>query len=1033
MENVRKTFSRIISFTCILSLLLMMTGISTNALGNASISYDFAVEKAGYAQGTITFTSDAQGTYALYWADGQGSILQGYYPIDTLKMSAGETKSIKMGNHTAIPANAEQIVAVTGDNNEQKAVYEIPQSKQLSAVSGTKLYSFSAYSDIHIDKGGVWYVDADKHLKEGLQYAVDRNSDYLVVSGDVVTNDSGPDKEWIAYEKMLSQSDFVNPVWESNGNHDMRQEVNSGNKSFIKHSGTDSVKGSDKTYFYKIEEKTGDIFIFMSLEFNKNPHDAAEFSSEQLAWAENLIQEYTAKNVNVFLVQHSPIEGFGAGDRMSDPYYKALLNTKFEANAKFKTMIQTYPNVVWLSGHTHEDFEMDYNYSNENNTACHMIHIPSLAGSTKANSTDDDLERNGGKGFNSQGYYTEVYQNEIVFYGVNLSDQLIYPKYSYIMESTRTAQSALPEPPEKPALTGKDVDISEELSKVSNILSKYYTYSSYDQYQALKKLYYQYKNFTNADESVLSEFEEKINALSEHTGTINVYSVGDTYYFENNKSWSKVYGYAWDGDGSRKNAEWPGVKLNKAGQINGNDVYVIKFDSAGQYHNLIFTDGSSQTVDIGLYDYSGNCFKLGGTTNGKYNVSNYTANFSGEIPEPIPVVTNHEYILLYYITNEHGWEDTDSLFTRNADGKYIYTLKSKGSENISFSLYDNTDKVYQSMATSTGVVYKDGEQFDYTLQEQTTRGKSITVNGLSENSVINVVYNPENNAVSVICGEIPEQDPLANISSISSENIKFGDKITVTGAATGGSGSYQYEVTYKKTTDSKWATKQAYSTNNTVSIKPGAATEYTVKIRVKDSEGTVAGKNFTVIVTPALANTSTIDKTSITLGDKVTVTGAATGGSGTYTYQVIYKKTIDSSWATKQAYGTNNTVSIKPGAATEYTIKVRVKDSAGTVAGKSFTVMVAPALVNTSTIDKTSIAFGDKVTVTGAATGGSGSYTYEVLYKKTTDSKWASKQINGTNNTASIKPGAKATYTVKVRVKDSNGMIVGKDFTVKVN
>ena len=95
--------------------------------------------------------------------------------------------------------------------------------------------------------------------------------------------------------------------------------------------------------------------------------------------------------------------------------------------------------------------------------------------------------------------------------------------------------------------------------------------------------------------------------------------------------------------------------------------------------------------------------------------------------------------------------------------------------------------------------------------------------------------------------------------------------------------------------------------------------------------------------------------------------------------------------------------------------------------------MVAPALVNTSTIDKTSIAFGDKVTVTGAATGGSGSYTYEVLYKKTTDSKWASKQINGTNNTASIKPGAKATYTVKVRVKDSNGMIVGKDFTVKVN
>ena len=166
----------------------------------------------------------------------------------------------------------------------------------------------------------------------------------------------------------------------------------------------------------------------MALELNKNPNDAAEFSDEQLEWAENLIQLYTRNNVNVFLIQHSPIKRFGAGDRMSDPYYKGLLNTDYEANAKFKAMIQKYPEVIWLSGHTHEDFDMDYNYSDENNTACHMLHIPSLAGSTKANSTDDGLERNNGKGFNSQGYYTEVYDNEVVFYGVNLSKKLIYPK-----------------------------------------------------------------------------------------------------------------------------------------------------------------------------------------------------------------------------------------------------------------------------------------------------------------------------------------------------------------------------------------------------------------------------------------------------------------------------------------------------------------------------------------------------------------------------------------------------------------------------
>ena len=718
--------------------------------GDSSISYDFTVEKAGYAQGSINFTAGAKGNYSLYWADAQENILQGYYPIDTLSMNAGQTKSITMGEHTAIPANAEKIVAVR--NGQQKAVYEIPQSKKLSTASGTKLYIFSAYSDIHIDKDdSCYYVDAETHLNEGLQYAVDRGSDYFIASGDVVTNASGPDKEWTAYQAILRDSDFVNPIWESDGNHDMRQSVSSGIQSFIKHSGTDSVKGSDKPYFYKIEENTGDIFIFMALEFNKNPYDAAEFTSEQLTWAENLIQEYTAKKVNVFLIQHSPINQYGAGDRMSNPYYGGLLNTSYAANAQFKQMIQQYKNVVWFSGHTHEDFTMDYNYSNENNTGCHMIHIPSLAGSTMPNSTDDGLERNNGKGFNSQGYYTEVYQNEIICYGVNLSDKLIYPKYSYIMESSRTAASPLLEKPASPALTGNEVDISATLGQVSAILSKYYGYASYDQYQALKKLYYQYKNQTKADESVVTDFQTKINALAEHTGTINVNSLGDTYYFENNKSWSKVYGYAWDG--SDQNAKWPGVQLSKAGENNGHDVYAIKFSYAGQYPNLIFNNGSSQTVDISLYDYSGNCFKLDSTTNGKYNVGNYTIDLSGETPEDPPVITGHDYALLYYVSGEHNWTDTSKLFTPDGNGKYTYQFTSEGVENLSFSLYDKTDKKYLSMAESASLSYADGETTDYTLTTQSSRGKSITVTGLTAGSVVTIVYNPENNAVSVTCGE----------------------------------------------------------------------------------------------------------------------------------------------------------------------------------------------------------------------------------------------------------------------------------------
>ena len=183
----------------------------------------------------------------------------------------------------------------------------------------------------------------------------------------------------------------------------------------------------------------------------------------------------------------------------------------------------------------------------------------------------------------------------------------------------------------------------------------------------------------------------------------------------------------------------------------------------------------------------------------------------------------------------------------------------------------------------------------------------------------------------------------------------------------------------------------------------------------------------------ALSNTAEISASSIKLGDKVTVNASAKGGSGDYTYYISYKKSTDTNWTVKQDYGTNPTVTIKPGAAAKYTVKVRVKDSSGTIVGKNFTVNVTQPLTNTSGISSTSIKYGEKVTVNASAAGGAGKYTYEVTYRKSTDTKWATKQSYGTNASVNIKPGAKATYIVKVRVKDADGTIVGKNFTVTVS
>ena len=90
---------------------------------------------------------------------------------------------------------------------------------------------------------------------------------------------------------------------------------------------------------------------------------------------------------------------------------------------------------------------------------------------------------------------------------------------------------------------------------------------------------------------------------------------------------------------------------------------------------------------------------------------------------------------------------------------------------------------------------------------------------------------------------------LKNISTISAEKIKKGDKITVNSSATGGAGDYIYAVYYKQKSQTKWTTKQDFNANSVVSIKPAKATDYEICVKVKDKDGTIAKQYFELKVT----------------------------------------------------------------------------------------------------------------------------------------------------------------------------------------
>ncbi len=203
------------------------------------------------------------------------------------------------------------------------------------------------------------------------------------------------------------------------------------------------------------------------------------------------------------------------------------------------------------------------------------------------------------------------------------------------------------------------------------------------------------------------------------------------------------------------------------------------------------------------------------------------------------------------------------------------------------------------------------------------------------------IYTYSNGVISTLPNKaVLVTNPMVSNPTISSKTINLGDKITAKCVATGGKGNYKYAFYYKKVTAAKWTEVQSFNSKNTVSFKPAVATAYEVCIKAKDGSGTIQKKYFTVNVQKPLENKSVISATTLKLGSKLTVSAAAAGGTGKYTYAVYYKKSSSSKWTTAQSYKDKNTVTVTPAAATQYDVCVKVKDSNNTIVKQYFTVKV---------------------------------------------------------------------------------------------
>ena len=195
------------------------------------------------------------------------------------------------------------------------------------------------------------------------------------------------------------------------------------------------------------------------------------FSKAQIDWLEGMLQQYGETETNIFIIEHSPFLEIGPGDKFPRGYTAMLsFKTAFKQNMRFKELLETYKNVVVMSGHTHLSLYDNYYYSNEDGTFANMVHIGSTsqpcaygAGSTFVRSSDGRHEVT--PEYGREGYLVRVYEDYIVYTGYNLSTGKIIPAGCLIIPTVA------PEP--APAMLG-DVDNNGVINSTDYLLLKRY-------------------------------------------------------------------------------------------------------------------------------------------------------------------------------------------------------------------------------------------------------------------------------------------------------------------------------------------------------------------------------------------------------------------------------------------------------------------------------------------------------------------------------------------------------------------------------
>ncbi len=463
--------------------------------------------------------------------------------------------------------------------------------------------------------------------------------------------------------------------------------------------------------------------------------------------------------------------------------------------------------------------------------------------------------------------------------------------------------------------------------------------------------------------------------------------------------WNSANIYVYDESGSsvKTLADWPGVAMNNE----GNNVYSYTLPEGwGENTRVIFNDGNNQ---IPAAQQPGLSLKPGECRIYENNSWNLVVT---ETIKPIKIES--------FTTNKLSPQIADTTITLSSEanggsGELEYKFVVTNIDNETEKVIKNFDS--SSVADWTPTV---AGEYKVTVTVKDSKGntesKTLESNYIIENRVSDIILEP---------------------LELSSKNGFIGEKVKVTANATGGIGTLNYRFYYK--VDGKSTTIQESSSKASAEWTPTEAGTYSIRVKVTDSAGNTRteSKKYTVKESESDLNIESIsaDKEKITIGDKVTLSTVANGGTGELLYKFYYEENDEV--IEIQDFSSNSTVEWTPEKVGSYTVNVKVKDEENNTLIKSIEIVVEDeAIENKVEITKvklsdTTVKVGESVTIKTIATG-STNLQYRVAVHEF-DNAWTTLHEFKSSNSTVWTPEVAGEYTIWIDVIDENGNYASKE------